>query len=149
MSFQLILVPNIFPKSCMFRLLLCLGTIVAQSYSPPPWSGSVWAVSFYPFSRSMTAPTRFCALAPAPSPSESGHGMIWEPSDALRPARQQMPCLAARVAVADRRVRAQAVLLQPSMSHFQTHWFLHLLLRHRNKTVPEPFSYPSRRFLHT
>jgi hypothetical protein len=38
---------------------------------------------------------------------------------------------------------------RPSRSRFQTRWFLHLpLLRHRHRTVPEPFSYPARRFLH-
>ncbi len=37
-----------------------------------------------------------------------------------------------------------------NMSRFQTRWFLHLLLfRHRHATVPEPFSYQARRFLHT
>ncbi len=35
------------------------------------------------------------------------------------------------------------------MSCFQTHWFLHLLLhQRRHVTVPEPFSYLARRFLH-
>jgi hypothetical protein len=50
MRFQLILLPNFFPKPCMFRLLLCLGTILAQtcpaSCSPPPlvwvrWCGVI------------------------------------------------------------------------------------------------------------
>jgi hypothetical protein len=40
MSFQLLLLSKIFPKPCMFRLLLCLGTILAPicqlSCSPPP-----------------------------------------------------------------------------------------------------------------
>jgi hypothetical protein len=86
---------------------------------------------------------------PALSPSESGHGTRWLPSAALRPAWQWTPCLAARVSVADRRAHAQAVLPQPSASRFQTCWFLHLLLlRHCHETVPEPFSYPARRFLH-
>jgi hypothetical protein len=96
----------------------------------------------------MTAPTQSCAAAPAPSPSESGHGMRWLPSAALRLAWQRTPRLAARVAEADRWARAQAVLPQPSWSRFQTHWFLHLLLRCRHKTVPKPFSYLARRFLH-
>ncbi len=101
-----------------------------------------------PFSRSMTAPTQSCAAAPAPSPSESGHGMRWLLSAALRLAWQRTPRLAARVAEADCWARAQAVLPQPSWSRFQTHWFLHLLLRCRHKTVPKPFSYLARRFLH-
>ncbi len=42
-----------------------------------PSSGSVEGAWFHPFSRSTTAPTRFCAAAPAPSPSESGRGMRW------------------------------------------------------------------------
>ncbi len=59
------------------------------------------------------------------------------------------PRVAARVATADRQARAQAVLLQPSWSCSQTCWSLHLLLlRHCHVTVPEPFSYLARRFLH-
>jgi hypothetical protein len=138
-------------------LLLRLGTILAPSCpascqpscSPTPSSGSVGAASFHPFSRSTMAPTQFCAAAPAPLPSESGHGTRWSPSAALRPARQWTPRLAAHITAADRGARAQAVLLQPSGSHFQTRWFLHLLLlRRRHKTVLEPFSYLVRRFLH-
>jgi hypothetical protein len=45
--------------------------------------------------------------------------------------------------------RAQVVLPQPSRSCFKTRWFLHLLLLRRcHETVPEPFFYPARRFLH-
>jgi hypothetical protein len=119
------------------------------SCSPPPSSGSVEAAWFHPFSRSTTAPTRFCAAAPAPSPSESGHGTRWLPSAILRLARPRMPHLAALVATADRRARGQAVSPQPSGSRSQTRWSLHLLLLwRRHETVPEPFSYPPRRFLH-
>ncbi len=65
----------------------------------------------------------------------------WSPSVALRLAWQWTPRLAARHAT---------VLPQPSGSRFQTHWFLQLLLlRHCHKTVPELFSYPTRRFLLT
>jgi hypothetical protein len=46
-----------FSKPCMFLLLLCLGTILAPSCSPPPWSGPVVAAWFHPFSRSMMSPT--------------------------------------------------------------------------------------------
>jgi hypothetical protein len=71
------------------------------------------------------------------------------PLATLRSARQRTPRLAARVAAADRRARAQAVLPQPSGSCFQTHWYLHLpLLRRRHVMVLELFSYPGRRFLH-
>jgi hypothetical protein len=141
----------------MFLPLLCLGTILAPSCpascqlscSPPPSSGSVGAAWFHPFGRSTTAPTRFCAADPSPSPSESGRGTRWSPSAASRLARPRTPRLAARVAAADRQVRTQAVLPQPSGSRFQTHWSLHLLLPwHCHETVPEPFSYPARRFLH-
>ncbi len=83
-----------------------------------------------------------------PLPSESGPETRSSPSAASRPVRPQTPCLAARVAAADRRVRTQVVLPQPSESRFQTRWFLHLPLRRRHETVPEPFSYPARRFLH-
>jgi hypothetical protein len=139
----------------MFLPLLYLGTILAltcpascqPSCSPPPLSGSVGAAWFHPFSHSTTAPTRFCAAAPAPSPSESGRRTRWLPSAASRLVQPRMPRLAARVAAADRRVRTQAVLSQPSRSRFQTRWFLHLHLRRRHKMVPEPFSYPARRFL--
>jgi hypothetical protein len=90
----------------MFLLLLCLGTILAlscqPSCSPPPSSGSVEAAWFHLFSRSTMAPTRFCGVAPTPSPSESGHGTRWLPSAALRLARPRMQRLAARVATADR-----------------------------------------------
>jgi hypothetical protein len=96
----------------MFLLLLCLGTILAPtcpaswqpSCSLPPSSGSVRAAWFHPFSRSTMAPTRFCAAAPAPSPSESGLGTRWSLSAALRPAWQGMPRLAARVTPADCRL---------------------------------------------
>jgi hypothetical protein len=88
-------------------------------------------------------------MAPAPSPSESGHRMRSLPSAASRPARQRTPSLAASNTAADPRAPAQAVLPQPSGSHFQTCWYLHLPLWRRLKTVPEPFSHPARRFLHT
>ncbi len=115
--------------------------------SPPPSSGSVGAASSHPFSRSTTAPTPSCAAGPAPSPSESGPGTRSSLSAASRLARPQTPCLAARVTAADCRVRTQAILLQPSRSRFQTRWSLHLPLRRHLETVPEPFSYPARRFL--
>jgi hypothetical protein len=138
----------------MSLLLLCLGTILAPSCpvscqsrcSPPTSSGSVGA-AFHPFSRSTTSPTRFCAAAPVPSPSESGRGTRWLLSAALRLARPRTPRLAACVTVADRWVHAQAVLPQPSGSRSQTRWSLHLLLLWRcHVTVPEQFSYLARRF---
>jgi hypothetical protein len=87
----------------MFLLLLCLGTILAPtcqascqlSCSPPPLFGSVGAAWFHPFSRSTTAPTRSYAAAPAPSPTESGHGTRWLPSAASRLAWPLMPGLEA------------------------------------------------------
>jgi hypothetical protein len=156
MNFQLTPLSKIFPKPCMFLPLLCLGTILAPtcpascqpSCSLPPSSGSVGVAWFHPFSRSTTAPTRSCAAATAPSPSELGRGTRWLPSAALRPARPRTPHLAACVAAADRWACAQAVLPQPSGSRFQTSWFLHLLPLCHHTTVPEPFSYPARRFLH-
>jgi hypothetical protein len=79
MNFHLTPLSKIFPKPCMFLLLLCLVTILAPtcpascqpSCSPPPSSGSVRAAWFHPFSHSTMAPTRSCAAA---SPSESGRG---------------------------------------------------------------------------
>jgi hypothetical protein len=93
-------------------------------------------------------PYVFRAVAPAPSPSKLGHRTRSLPSAASRPARQRTPRLAACVAAADRQLRAQPVLLQPSGSRFQTRWFLRLPLQRRHKMVPEPFSYLARRFLH-
>jgi hypothetical protein len=77
--------------------------------SLPPLSGSV-VESFRPFSRSTMAPMPFCAVAPAPSPTESGHGTRSSPSAASRPVWQRMPRLAAHVSAADCRVRAQVAL---------------------------------------
>jgi hypothetical protein len=135
----------------MFLLLLCLGTILAPSCpascSPPPSSGSIRAASCHPFSRSTTAPTPFCAVAPTPSLSESGHGKRSSPSVALRPARQRMPCRAALVAAAGCQVHTQAALPQPSGSRLQTRWFPLHLLRRCHKMVLELFSYLARRFL--
>jgi hypothetical protein len=134
----------------------CLGTILASSCpgscqlssSPPLSSGSVVAAWSHLSSRSTTAPMPFCAVAPAPSPSESGHGTRSSPSVPSRPAQQRTLSLAARVTVADCWVCAQAVLPQPSGSCYQTCWYLHLPFRRRLETVPEPFSFPVRRFLH-
>ncbi len=155
LNFQLTIV-NKFSKTLHVSALLCLGTILAPicpascqpaSFSPPPSSGSVGAAWFQPFSCSTTAPTWSCTAAPAPSPSESGRGTRWWPSTALRLAWPQTPRLAAHVAAADHRARAQAVLPQPSWSRFQTRWFLHLLLhQRRHATVPEPLSNLARRF---
>jgi hypothetical protein len=113
-----------------------------------PSSGSVGAASSHPFSCSTMAPTPSCSADPAPSPSELGHTTRLLPSAAPRLACPQTPCQAARVATADRQIRNQADMLQPSGSRFQTCWFLHLPLRRRHETVPAPFSYPARRFLH-
>jgi hypothetical protein len=112
-----------------------------------PSSGSIGTASSHLFSSSTMAPTPSCAASPAPSPSESGPGTRSSPSATSRLARPRTPRLAARVVAADCRVRTQAVLPQPSGSRFQTCWFLHLPLRLRHETVPEPFSYPARRFL--
>jgi hypothetical protein len=105
-----------------------LGTILAPCCpascqprsSPPPSSASVGAAWSHLCSRYTTAPTPSCAVAPAPSPSELGHGMRSSPSATSRPARQWTPSLAARIAAADRWARAQAVRPQPSGSRFQT-----------------------------
>jgi hypothetical protein len=154
---QLMLLSKFVLKLCMFLLFLCPGTILAPSCrascqassSLPPLSGSVGAVSSQPFIWSTTAPTPSCTAAPASSPSELGPGVRLSPSAASRLARLQMPHLASRVAAADRWICRQAVLPQPSRSHFQTCWFFHLLLQCRHEMVPEPFSYPARRFCMT
>jgi hypothetical protein len=97
----------------------CPGTIPAPSCpvccqpgcSPAPSFGSIVAASFHLCSRSTKAPTLFCTVDPAPSPSELGQGTRLSPSTASRPAQLQTPSLAARVTVADRRACAQEVLL--------------------------------------
>jgi hypothetical protein len=141
----------------MFLLFLCPGTILAPScrtscqatFFPPPSSGSIGAASFHPFSRSTTAPTPSLATGSAPSPSESGPETRSSPSAASRLVRLRTPRLAACVAAAGRRVRTQAALPPPSRSRFQTRWFLRLPSWRRHEMVPELFSYPARRFLHT
>jgi hypothetical protein len=120
----------------MFLLFLCLGTILAPScwmscqgtFSLSPSSGSIRAASSHPFSCSTTAPTPSCAAGPAPSPYELGPRTRSSASAASRLAWPRTPRLAARLAAADCRVCTQAVLPQPSGSHFQTCWFLHLPL---------------------
>jgi hypothetical protein len=108
------------------------------SSSPTPLIWVCWAASSHLSSR--------CTMAP--SPSESGHETRSLLSAASKLAWQPAPSLAARVVAADRRGCTQAVLPQPSGSHFQTRWYLHLPLRCRLGTVLKPFSYPARRFLH-
>jgi hypothetical protein len=150
-KFLLILLLRIFQKLYMFPPFPCLGTILAPSCpagcqpspSPPLLSVSVVAVSFHLFSRSTTAPMPFCAPDPAPSPSKSGPGTRSSPSAASRPAWLQTPSRAARVAASDCRVRAKAVLPQPSGSHFQTRYCLHHPLRRPPKQSRNCF--PTRR----
>ncbi len=68
-KFQLILLTNISQRLQMFLLFLCLGKILAPaaqrvaSRAPfrCPCLGPSWS---HPSSRSMTAPTPFCAVAP-------------------------------------------------------------------------------------
>jgi hypothetical protein len=155
-KFLLILLSKMLQKPWMFLLFLCLGIIPAPccpasfqpSFSPPPLSRSVVVPSSHLSSRSTMAPTPFSAVDPAPSPSKLGPKMRSSPSAASSPARQQTPSLATHVAAADRPVRAQADLPQPSGSCFQTRWYLHLPLWPCLEMVPEPFSYPARRFSH-
>jgi hypothetical protein len=152
----LILLFKIFQMPWMPLLLSCLGTILASncpgscqsSSSLPPLSGSVVVARSRLSSCSMMAPTPFCAVSPAHSPSESSHGTRSLSSVASRPAQQRTPSLAAHVTTSDRRVRAQAVLPEPNGSRFQTCWYLHLSFWRCLETVPEPFSYPARKFLH-
>jgi hypothetical protein len=121
---------------------------VQPSSSPPPSSGSVVAAWSHLSNHSTKAPTPFCPMALAPSPSKLGHGTRSSPSAASSPVRLRMLSLAARVATADCWVCAQVALPQPSRSCFQARWYLHLPLRRCLETVPEPFSYLARRFLH-
>jgi hypothetical protein len=139
-------------------LLLCLGAILASaaqraaSRAPlcPPRLGLLWRRG-PTFPAALRRPLRRSAPWPPllHHPSQVTRSRTRSsPSATSRPARQRMPSLAARIAAADHRVRAQAVLLPPSEHLFQTLWFHHLLLRHCHEMVPEPSSYPARRFLH-
>jgi hypothetical protein len=67
-----------------------------------------------PLSRSTTAPTRSCATAPTPSPSESGHGTRWSSYAALRLARQRTPWLAACIAETKRVSFSDPLVSSPS-----------------------------------
>jgi hypothetical protein len=79
---------------------------VQPSSSPPPSSGSVMAAWSHLSNQSKTAPTPFCFVAHAPSPSELGHRTRSSPSAASSPVRPQALSLAARVTAADRRLCA-------------------------------------------
>ena len=141
----------------MLLFTLCPGTIPAPtpacpascrpSSSPPPWSGSAAAAPCRRCGRCTTAPTPSSAAAAAPSLSGSGRETRSSPLAALRRTRPRTPRPAVRVTAADRRASAQAVPPRPSVCRSHTPWSLHLQ-RRRRETVPEPFSYPARRFLH-
>jgi hypothetical protein len=141
----------------MLLLTLCPGTTPVPvpscpasyrpSSSPPTWSGSAAAAPSRHYSRCMTAPTPSSAAAAAPSLSGSGRETRSSPLAALWRARPRTPRLAVRVVAADRRASAEAVPPWPSGCRSHTPWSLHLQ-RRRRETVPAPFSYPARRFLH-
>ncbi len=148
-QFTFRLLSNFFPKLCMFLLLLCLGTIPAPTCPAalrPPRLGPSGRRGSTP-----SAALRWPLCGPAPRPpllhhtsQVAGRGGRRQPPWGLHDSRRH-----AWQPAADRWACAQAVMLQPSGSCFQTCWFLHLPLhRHRHTTVPEPISYPVRRFLH-
>jgi hypothetical protein len=85
-------------------------------------SGSVVVAWFHLSSRSTMAPMLCCAMAPAPSPSESGHGM-WHRRG--RPPRRSY------------RNQAGLVFRPTGLSTFPS-----------GEMVPESFSYLASRFLH-
>jgi hypothetical protein len=157
MSSQLFLLSKIFPKSCMFRLLLRLGTILAPSFpselpaelltNPLVWVCRGGVIP--PLQPLYNGPYAVLRRGPC------SFTIRVRARDKVVAISHLKACTAVDTTPgsphhrADRGARAQAVLLQPSGSHFQTHWFLHLLLlRRRHKTVLEPFSYLVRRFLH-
>jgi hypothetical protein len=144
-------------KLWMFLLFLCPGTIQVPNFRlscqmsccAPPSSGGIAAASSRLSTAPMMAPTPSCSVDPVPSSSGSGRRMRSSPSAASRSTRKQTPHLEVRDAVTDCRASAQAVLLPPSRSHFQTCWFLHLLLlRCLQVTVQEPFFRLQTGFLH-
>jgi hypothetical protein len=140
----------------MLLFILCPGTIPVPacpasyrpSSSPPAWSGSAVAAPSRRYSRCMTAPTPSSAAAAAPSPSGSGNETRSSPSAAWRPALPRTPRPAAHTAAADRRASAQANPPRPNGWRSNIRWSLILQQWRRRETVPEPFSYPARRFLH-
>ncbi len=148
----------------MLLFTLCPGITAAPPFpascqpssSPPPWSGSAAAAPCRRYGRCTTAPTPSSAAVAAPSRSRSGPERRSSPSAAWRPALPRTPCPAARSAAANHRASTQAVPprpnaqtapLRPNEYPLLTPWPLHLQ-RRRRETVPEPFSYPARRFLH-
>jgi hypothetical protein len=136
----------------MLLLFPCPGTTSVPSCRPScqmscwasPSSGCIAAA----VSHLSTAPMPSCSGGPAPSPLGSSWGTRSSPSVASRPAWKRMPHLAVCNATANCRASDLAVPPPPSGSRLQTRWFLHLLLWCRRETVPEPFSYLARRFLH-
>jgi hypothetical protein len=140
----------------MLLLFPCPGTISVPSCQlscqmscwAPPLSGCNAAGASHLSTAPMTAPMPACGGGPAPSPSGSGRGTRSSPSAASRPARKRMPHLAVCDATAIRRASDLAVPPPRTGSRLQTRLFLHLLLWCRQETVPEPFSYLARRFLH-
>ncbi len=152
----------------MLLFSLCPGIIAAPvfpasyqpSSSPPPWSGSAAAAPCRRYGRSTTAPTPSSAAAAAPSHSGSGNETRSSPSAAWRPALPRTPRPAAHAAAADRRASAKAIPPRPSAQtaaadplrpngwRSNIRWSLILQQRRRRETVPEPFSYPARRFLY-
>ncbi len=141
----------------MLLLFLCPGTISVPSCRPscqmsccaPPLPGFVMMVSSDLSTTPTTAPMPSCGVDPAPSSSGSGRGTRSSPSGTSRPAPKQKPRLVVRNVAADCRASTQFVLPPPSGSHFQTHWFLLLLLlRHSQARVQKPFFRSRTGFLH-
>jgi hypothetical protein len=141
----------------MLLLFLCSDTIPVSSCRPsceascckPHLSGCGTVASSHLSTAPMTAPTPSCGMDPATSPSGSGCRMRTSLSATSKPAQKWTPCLAVHDAVADRWASTQAAPPPPSGSHFQTRWFLHLLLlRCRQATVQELFFQSQTGFLH-
>jgi hypothetical protein len=125
-------------------LFLCLGTILApscqRSSSPPPRLGPSWQCHSTPSAALQRSLWRSGPQTPLLHHQSQvlGRGHCCQPPQGLL----------SHAAAADCGVRTQAALPQPSGSHFQTRWFLHLPLRCSHETVPETFSYLGRRLLH-
>ncbi len=105
------------------------------------------AASSHLSSCSTTASTPFCAVAPAPSPSDSGHGTRSSPSAASRTLRQRTPSLAARASQTARFAPRQSCHNQGGLI-FRPAGISTFPSGAASGTVPEPFSYLARRFLH-
>jgi hypothetical protein len=146
MSSQLFLLSKIFQKSCMFRLILRLGTILAPSFpSELPaellTNPLVWVCRDGPYAVLRRGPCSFTIRVRA--------------RDKVVAISRLKACTAVDTTPGSPHHRGRPRGSRPGgpaatkRVSYSDQWFLHLLLPwRRHKTVLEPFSYLVRRFLH-